>query len=61
MPDRDDRQVPPIEIKNWLGMYTNVSPHDIPPGGAQDQVNVTSIRRGVLETRKGVKTVSFEN
>lgn len=56
-----ERQLPPVEIDDWKGMFSNVSPQIIPPGGTQMQVNVSSVSPGILETRAGARTVSFEN
>lgn len=61
MPQTGEKQVPAVEISQWLGLMTNVGPLAIPPGGTQVQVNVTSVSPGTLETRGGTRDLSFEN
>lgn len=50
-----------LEIKDFSGMASNADPTDIPPGMSQVQINVSSIRRGQLEIRGGLRKVTFEN
>lgn len=46
------------EVKEFSGVYLQDNPHDLPEGGAADQVNMKSTENGALETRLGVRLVS---
>lgn len=46
------------EINDFAGLYVQDSPHDLPEGGAADQVNIKSIETGSMEVRLGVRPVS---
>lgn len=61
MPKGEERQLPAVEIEKWIGLVKNASPLVIPPGGAQVQVNLCAITHGILQTRGGLRDVSFEN
>lgn len=41
------------ELSPWRGLFSNASPHAVPPGGAQVQENLMSMRPGLLEVRRG--------
>lgn len=49
-----------LEIKEFTGMFSNYDPTDIPPGASRLQVNVQGYTKGVLEVRRGVRQVEFE-
>lgn len=49
------------EIKDFNGIYVQDNPHDLPEGGAADQVNVKSTEKGSMEVRLGVRPVSGES
>ena len=38
----------------WKGLYTNASPHDIPPGTAVVMDNLQTVRHGELQPRQGI-------
>lgn len=48
-------------IREWPGVFSGVSPHAIPDGGAQVQTNLVSMTPGVLNVRKGHEPVTFTN
>lgn len=49
-----------VEIRDFAGLVTRADPDDVPPGAAQDQVNLSSARAGELVTRSGARPVIFE-
>lgn len=61
MPKTGERQLPAVHIDTWRGTFSNLDPHEIPPGGAQKQINLQLTTRGVLETRGGQRQLNFEN
>ena len=50
-----------VELRAFTGLATNEDPHDLTPGQSREQVNMMIVRKGVLESRKGSRVVSFEN
>lgn len=42
------------------GMTSAVDPHDVQVGQATVQINVTAVRPGEANVRKGLKVVEFE-
>jgi len=42
------------------GLYLLSDPMDLPPGAAQDQVNIKSDEPGQMEVRGGMLPVSFD-
>lgn len=48
------------EIRDFPGLATAADPHDLPPGAAEEQLNVQSGRPGTLEVRPGYRVVTFE-
>jgi hypothetical protein len=61
MPQNSERQIPPVSINNFPGLMTNKNPHQIPPGGALEQVNATQRTDSQLDVRPGTRPISFEN
>lgn len=51
---------PVTVIADWNGMLENADPIDFPPGGADEQVNVSSHKYGELNVRRGLVEVTFE-
>lgn len=49
-----------VVMRDFPGLATNIDPHDLTPGSAQVQVNVTSNRPGELRTREGWRRVKFD-
>lgn len=60
MPDLD-RSFTGTRIADFGGLRTNADPHDIKPGESVVQKNCGGSTRGVLKTRYGVKSASFED
>ena len=50
-----------VIINDFQGLITNIDPRDLPPGGAEEQVNACCIILGQLDIRKGIKEVEFDN
>ncbi len=48
------------EAKDFPGIFLLNDPTDLPPGGAQDQVNMKSDQQGAMTVRGGVLPVSFD-
>lgn len=48
----------PIRVKIWPGLMSAADPHDLAPGGAQVQENLTCLSTGMLEVRKGIQKSS---
>lgn len=49
-----------VECRDFGGIQLSADPHDLQPGEAADQVNIQSNRVGSMETRPGMRAVSFE-
>lgn len=49
-----------LEIVDFPGLVTNVDPSHAKPGSAAVQVNITSAKLAMLETRPGFLPVVFE-
>jgi hypothetical protein len=47
-------------IDDFVGMFSDVDPDDIPMGGSRLQINVGCIRQGELVTRHGLKECAFD-
>lgn len=56
-----DKQRAVIPIRDFGGLVLTTDPHDRQPGQAADQVNITCVRAGQLDTRGGFRFVSFED
>jgi hypothetical protein len=52
---------PAVMIVDFPGFFTNVDPRDLPQGGAEEQVNATSVVIGELRVRFGIREVEFED
>lgn len=50
-----------VEMTDFPGLVLDVEPHDLPPGAAVTQVNVTSENIGSLTSRKGFVVLNFES
>lgn len=46
---------------NWRGLVSNASPHALPPGAMQEQVNLYCLEPGVLTPRRGMRATTFTN
>jgi hypothetical protein len=49
-----------VEMRDFVGLQSNLDRHDIPPGGSTAQVNAQCIRPGELRVRGGLRDVTFE-
>jgi len=49
-----------VNIRDFPGQVSDADPHDLPPGGAQEQVNATSAHAAQVRVRGGFLDVSFE-
>lgn len=57
--DNERVKQPVSLLKDFVGLYSDVSPDDIPNGGMAEQVNVFSKKTGSLECRGGLVFVSL--
>lgn len=46
-------------MKDFLGLYSDVSAEDCPPGGMQEQINILCVKQGELTTRGGLAVVTL--
>lgn len=49
-----------VTIKDFPGLITDADDLDVPPGAADEQVNITSLKVGELSVRAGLREVTFE-
>lgn len=49
-----------VQMRDFPGLVVSVDPHDVEPGVAVIQVNVTSQNPGMLKTRMGWRVCVFE-
>ena len=49
-----------IRLQKWAGMLTYVSKYFLPPGTAQEQVNMCCLLPGQLTVRGGMQEISSE-
>ena len=47
-------------VQKFVGVITEVSKVALPPGGMQEQINVTSEQRGLLRSRDALRPVTFD-
>ena len=47
-------------MRDFPGLVLNADPRELPPGAGQQQLNVTSQQIGRLESRRGVRVVTFD-
>ncbi len=57
---RQDGPSSTLEFRDFPGVQLQSDAHDLPPGAAQDQVNVGSGLPGQLTPRDGMRVVSFD-
>ena len=48
-------------ISNFKGLVTDVDKADVPAGAAQSQTNLTTVKTGVLQARKGIQPITFSS
>lgn len=56
-----DEPLVQIEVENWGGRKSNLSPHHLKPGDAVVQSNCRSLVPGQLDVRGGMTPVGFTN
>ena len=49
-----------VLCKDFPGLMDNIDPRDIPPGAADDQVNICCIVMGELSVRLGYREVTYD-
>ena len=49
-----------VQIKDFAGLQSGISPHDVEPGGTVTQTNMQSITPGEINTRSGIREVTFD-
>ena len=49
-----------VVCKDFVGLIDNMDPRDLPPGAADDQVNICSVLVGELTVRLGYRECSFD-
>lgn len=54
-----ERPRPVSLMKDFLGLYSDVSAEDCPPGGMQEQINILCVKQGELTTRGGLAVVTL--
>lgn len=50
-----------VEIRDFAGVINNADRIDLPPGAADEQKNICSIKAGEMVSRGGWKQVTFED
>ena len=50
---------PAVTVVDFPGIATNIDERDLPPGAAEDQLNMTCIEVGEMRTRQGLREVIF--
>lgn len=50
-----------VEIRDFVGMISDMGPQDIPDGAAQYQVNLGVTRPGDMQTRGGLRALVFDD
>jgi len=61
MPRTDQTPDRTTSVQQFSGLVLEVGETALPAGAMVEQVNVTCEERGVLNVRRGLKPVSFEN
>jgi len=59
MPDGPTTPDTMTAMQQFGGLVLEIGPVALPPGAMVDQTNMTCERRGILETRSGLKPVTF--
>ena len=47
-------------MRDFPGLVLNADPREVPPGAGQQQVNAVSEQIGLLQSRRGLQTVTFD-
>lgn len=56
----DQPRQPVMKFDQWVGLASNVDPHNLPPGANVEQVNLTVLKAGELRCREGLKEVTWD-
>jgi hypothetical protein len=49
-----------VILSDFPGIFTDIDPRDLPPGAAEEQVNICSMVTGELRVRLGLQEVTFD-
>jgi hypothetical protein len=49
-----------VRVDMFGGMVSNKNPRDLKPGQAAIQINVTAVRHGELQVRRGLRELQFD-
>ena len=58
---QSDKPKTQITIQDFTGIELGSDALDLPPGKAQDQVNIQSDQRGAMQCRMGTRLVSWDS
>lgn len=61
MSERTQDQPVTVFISDWTGAITNADAEDLPQGTVERQVNMHAMKQGILQVRKGLREVTFDN
>jgi hypothetical protein len=50
-----------VEYRDWSGLITDIDPHNLPPGAAAEQVNCVCYDSAQLQSRLGMRELTFES
>lgn len=50
-----------IVLRDFPGIVNNLDPRDLPPGTAEQQVNLLSRIQGQMIVRRGLREVTFDS
>ena len=48
-----------MKAVQFPGLFTSFDPHDVPAGGAVEQINCCSLDQGMLQSRPGMRAATF--
>lgn len=47
-------------MRDFPGLVLNADPREVPPGAGQVQINAASEQVGLLQSRRGLRVVTFD-
>lgn len=50
-----------VRVRQFDGLITNASPHQLPAGGASEQINLQCVRDGAMDVRNGYIDAVFSS
>ena len=60
MSERTEDKPVTVFISDWTGAITNADAEDLPTGTMQQQINMHSVKQGVLQCRRGLREITFD-